>query len=65
MDTPAATTDFPLQLAPVPGEAGRIEAFIPTPCVQNHASFLMPLPGGDLGCVWFGGTQEGVPDISV
>lgn len=39
--------------------------FIPTPCVQNHAAFLHWLPGGDLGCVWFGGTQEGVPDISV
>ena len=48
-----------------PSEPGRIDAFIPTPCVQNHAAFLMPLPGGDLGCVWFGGTQEGVPDISV
>jgi predicted neuraminidase len=33
--------------------------------VQNHAAFLHLLPGGDLGCVWFGGTQEGVPDISV
>jgi len=57
--------DRPEILAPAPGDAGRIEAFIPTPCVQNHAAFLMPLPGGDLGCVWFGGTQEGVPDISV
>ena len=57
--------DRPAILAPAPGDAGRIEAFIPTPCVQNHAAFLMPLPGGDLGCVWFGGTQEGVPDISV
>jgi predicted neuraminidase len=55
----------PETLAPAPGDPARIEAFIPTPCVQNHASFLMPLPGGDLGCVWFGGTQEGVPDISV
>jgi predicted neuraminidase len=55
----------PEVLAPAPGDPARIEAFIPTPCVQNHASFLMPLPGGDLGCVWFGGTQEGVPDISV
>jgi predicted neuraminidase len=25
----------------------------------------MTLPDGRLGCVWFGGTQEGVPDISV
>lgn len=55
----------PATLAPVPGDPGRVEAFIPTPCVQNHAAFLHLLPGGDLGCVWFGGTQEGVPDISV
>lgn len=52
-------------LAAAPGDPARIEAFIPTPCVQNHAAFLLPLPGGDMGCVWFGGTQEGVPDISV
>jgi predicted neuraminidase len=38
---------------------------LPTPCVQNHASFLHVLPDGALACVWFGGTQEGVPDISV
>jgi len=55
----------PATLAPVAGDPGRVEAFIPTPCVQNHAAFLHILPGGDLGCVWFGGTQEGVPDISV
>jgi predicted neuraminidase len=57
--------DRPETLAPVPGDPGRVECFIPTPCAQNHAAFLHPLPGGDLGCVWFGGTQEGVPDISV
>ena len=44
---------------------GRLDAFIPSPCVQNHAANIMPLPGGDLGCVWFGGTQEGMADISV
>ncbi len=44
---------------------GRAECFIPTPCVQNHASFIHALPDGALGCVWFGGTQEGIPDISV
>ena len=38
---------------------------IPSPCVQNHAANLMPLPNGDLACVWFGGTQEGMSDISV
>ena len=25
----------------------------------------MPLKNGDLACVWFGGTQEGLPDISI
>jgi predicted neuraminidase len=38
---------------------------IPSPCVQNHAANLMPLGDGSLGCVWFGGTQEGMSDISV
>ncbi len=63
MDT--GIIDKPDLLAPAPGDEARVEAFIPTPCVQNHASFLLPLRNGDLGCVWFGGTQEGVPDISV
>jgi predicted neuraminidase len=43
----------------------RVEAFLPAPAVQNHAANLAVLPDGDLGCVWFGGTQEGVADISV
>jgi len=47
------------------GDADRFDAFIPSPCVQNHAANLMPLANGDLGCVWFGGTQEGMADISV
>ncbi|MBS0536628.1 MAG: exo-alpha-sialidase [Proteobacteria bacterium] len=42
-----------------------LEAHLPSPCIQNHAANLMPLPNGDLGCVWFGGTQEGMADISV
>lgn len=52
-------------LAEAPGDAQRLEADIPALCVQNHAANLMPLPNGDLACVWFGGTQEGVPDISI
>ncbi len=44
---------------------GLLEAFLPSPAVQAHAANLAFLPGGDLGCVWFGGTQEGVADISV
>lgn len=46
-------------------DPARIEADLPTPCIQNHAANLMALADGDLGCVWFGGTQEGVADISV
>ena len=53
------------RLAPASGDPARIETFIPARCVQNHAANLTVLPNGDLACVWFGGTQEGVPDISV
>lgn len=42
-----------------------VEALLPTPTVQCHAANLAALPGGDLACVWFGGTQEGVSDISI
>lgn len=43
----------------------RTDTTLPAPTVQNHAANLTVLPGGDLGCVWFGGTQEGMADISV
>jgi predicted neuraminidase len=46
-------------------DPSRLDAFIPSPCVQNHAANILPLADGDIGCVWFGGTQEGIPDISV
>ena len=46
-------------------EIGRRDAILPAPQVQNHAANLAVLPDGSLGCVWFSGTQEGVPDISV
>ncbi|MFF2186222.1 exo-alpha-sialidase [Streptomyces sp. NPDC058155] len=49
---------------PRPDDPARHEAFLPAPAVQNHAANLALLPDGDLGCVWFAGTQEGVPDIS-
>ncbi|MFE9884985.1 exo-alpha-sialidase [Streptomyces scopuliridis] len=52
-------------LRPHPGEPGRTEASLAAPAAQNHAANLTVLPGGDLGCVWFAGTQEGVADISV
>jgi predicted neuraminidase len=53
------------RIAPNSGEPGRSDAFISSPCIQNHAANIMTLPGGDLGVVWFGGTQEGVADISI
>jgi predicted neuraminidase len=46
-------------------DAQRQMAMLPSPCPQNHAANLLPLPNGDLLCVWFGGTQEGVADISI
>ncbi|KAF5011557.1 hypothetical protein FDECE_2322 [Fusarium decemcellulare] len=38
---------------------------IPAETVQSHASNLLQLPDGTLLCVWFGGSQEGLPDISI
>ena len=43
----------------------RSDAYLPSPCVQNHAANLAFLPDGTLTCVWFGGTMEGMGDISV
>ncbi|WP_158781798.1 exo-alpha-sialidase [Pantoea sp. BAV 3049] len=40
-------------------------AMLPSACPQNHAANLLPLPDGDLLCCWFGGTQEGIADISI
>lgn len=45
--------------------SGRREGFLPSGSVSTHASFLLKLANGDLGCVWFGGTQEGKPDVSI
>lgn len=44
---------------------GLVADDLPAPTIQCHAANLMPLPDGSLGCVWFGGTQEGVADISI
>ena len=46
-------------------DSARKDAFLPTDCPQNHAANLLELDNGDLLCVWFGGTQEGIPDISI
>jgi len=52
-------------LAPHPVDPLRWQAMLPTDRPQNHASNLLALPGGDLLCAWFAGTQEGVSDISI
>ncbi|MCA0422258.1 MAG: exo-alpha-sialidase [Proteobacteria bacterium] len=52
-------------LRPRAAHPGQREAFLPSPSPQNHAANLMVLGDGSLGCVWFGGTQEGMADISV
>lgn len=45
---------------------GRVmTAMLPSSCPQNHAANILPLQDGSLLCVWFGGTQEGIADISV
>ncbi|WP_227937183.1 sialidase family protein [Alkalihalobacillus deserti] len=38
---------------------------IPSLFPHNHASNILPLGNGDLLCVWFGGSREGKPDISI
>ena len=47
------------------GLPARRSALLPSRTVQCHAANLMPLGNGDLACVWFAGTQEGLSDISV
>lgn len=53
------------RLAPSDSAADRADAYLPSPCVQNHAANLTFLADGTLTCVWFGGTMEGMGDISV
>src|SRR3954451_10603341 len=61
---PVPVIDRSGRVGRAPDDPERLEAFIPSPCVQNHAANIMPLRNGDIGCVWFGGTQEGRADIS-
>ena len=61
-----AATGFPQDgiLRPHDEVPARADAWLKSPCVQNHAANLFELRNGDIACVWFGGTQEGIPDIS-
>ncbi|WP_345217293.1 sialidase family protein [Georgenia halophila] len=38
---------------------------VPTPCPENHASFLHRLPDERLAVAWFGGSREGRPDVRI
>ncbi len=62
---PAGLTERTGILHPREGDPARTEAYLSSPCVQNHAANIAVLGNGDLATVWFGGTQEGIPDISV
>lgn len=62
---PAGLSERSGALHPREGDPARTEAYLPSPCVQNHAANIAVLGNGDLATVWFGGTQEGIPDISV
>ncbi len=42
-----------------------VEALIPNPYDSCHAADLLELPGGDLLCCWFAGSDEGNADISI
>jgi len=53
------------ELYQVANDSERVEALLPSYCVQSHASNIMPLDNGDFLCVWFAGTQEGIADISI
>ena len=53
------------QLFRSPSDGNRVEAFIPPMGHENHASNMVELPNGDLLCVWFAGSMEGISDIKI
>jgi len=67
--TELAPEDVPARMTGVltvhPHHEGWQEAFLASPTVQNHAANLAFLADGTLTCVWFGGTMEGMGDISI
>ena len=42
-----------------------VESLIPNPYESCHAADLLELPGGELLCCWFAGSNEGNADISI
>lgn len=63
--TDASVIDTTGHIKAVAGDAQREEGFLPSRAQQTHASFLLPFSNGDLGCVWFAGSEEGKPDVSI
>ncbi|WP_219218134.1 exo-alpha-sialidase [Paenibacillus sp. S150] len=44
---------------------GLVESLLPCDFETSHACDLQELPGGDLLCVWFAGSDEGNSDVSI
>lgn len=44
---------------------GTMEAYMIPPYASNHASFIEPLPNGDLVMAWFSGTSEGESNVAI
>lgn len=44
---------------------GTMEAYMIPPFASNHASFIEPLPNGDLVMAWFSGTSEGESNVAI
>jgi predicted neuraminidase len=53
------------QLFRSPADGNRIEAFIPPMGHENHAANMVELSNGDLVCVWFAGSMEGISDVKI
>lgn len=65
MTTETSTPERSGKVHVAENDAARLDAMLPSGCPQNHAANLLPLPNGSLLCTWFGGTQEGIADISI
>ncbi|XP_061179561.1 uncharacterized protein LOC133188197 [Saccostrea echinata] len=44
---------------------GTMEAYMMPPFASNHASFIEPLPNGDLVMAWFSGISEGMSNVAI
>jgi predicted neuraminidase len=53
------------EVAPIRSPPEHFAEFLPAATAQCHASNLLQRNNGDLLCAWFGGSQEGKPDISI